>query len=97
MASKKAPETVIKDPEEEKYVNFDFTQDLLTSETLSGTPIFSTTPDDEILVIDQVSVSGKEAQALYKSGTINTKYEIKCVVSASNNQKYIGRGDLLVT
>ena len=96
MSSKKAPELVVKDPKENRRVHFNFEKDLQTGESLEGTPLFSVTPDDEILEIDQVSVSGTFAEVMYKSGVKERKYEVECTVSATGGQIYVGRHDLLV-
>ena len=89
-------ETVlIKTEFEERFFDFDFTDDLDDGETIQSSPepVISATPEG--LTIDPPTISGGRVQAKFKAGTAPTTYHVTCQ-GVTSTQKREVCGDLEV-
>lgn len=93
--AKLAKETNVKTPAEEKLIDFDFTADLDTGESIvsSPAPLISIVPDD--VSISTIAVSGSRVQVMYKGGNTGM-HTVFCTCTTNNGQKYQGLGYLLI-
>ena len=89
-----APETNVIHPGESLLYAFEFSAELESGETLSGTPTV-TEIDTNVLTIASPSISGTQVRVrIAASGaTENTLYRVKCSVatSQSNTRVLVGR------
>lgn len=91
-----AEEVLVKTPYEERLFNFDFSADLDTGETVSGSPqpVITITPSGQLLAQTPV-VSGAIVQSKFTGGTAGVKYHVSCQVVTSTQKRELC-GDLYV-
>jgi hypothetical protein len=91
---KKAPQVNEKTPDESAPFDFDFSEDLVTGETITGSPVMSATPSG--LNLGVPSVNGSIVQVRISAGTARTTYDVRCKITTSQSNTYEGSGDLIV-
>lgn len=87
------PNTLIKDPDESKVYEVDFSAHLASGETLSS-PVVASTPSG--LTVGSPSISGSSVQFRLSGGTSGTTYTIDVTVSTSASNALNGCVRLLV-
>lgn len=87
-----AQEIVTKTPAEAELVDFIFTDDLATGETISSPVV--TVPAG--ITAGTPTISGTKVQVLVSSGTAGTIYRLKCQVSTSGGRTVQSYGDVYV-
>ena len=94
--SKLAPEIILHDAEQDKLINFDFTDDLDTGRALTGTPLITTSAG---LTLTVKITSGVNAQCLLGAGATPGEYVVKCIATddGATVQTFVGRGRVIVS
>ena len=94
--SKLSKEIIDLDAEEQKVIDFVFTEDLDTGTALTGTPLITTSDG---LTLTLKSTSSDRAQVLLNSGATPGLYVVKCIATddGSTTQTYVGRGRVRVS
>ena len=92
-----------KDPSESVVLTFDFSLNLATGETLSGSPVVSVTlvsgsdPSPSAILTGNNGIDSTSTKALVgvHAGIAGCEYEVKAVCSTTNSQKVLALGGIL--
>lgn len=96
--AKLAPETIVKDAAEKKYIDFDFSADLGANNIASLTSITQESGAGTLTLDDKTHDSAQIAQCTAAAGTSGVLYTVKAVVADDQSpaQTFVGRGKVNV-
>jgi len=94
MPAKRAPEVLAKTTWEQKFYNFEFSDELETGEAITGASA-SVVPTGPTLA--SATYSGSVAQVKISGGTANTTYEVTMQITTDAGESIQGSGLLEVS